>query len=308
MSESGSKCYDDAASACRWYLKPSDVNVANFNELTPRKLAGKIVIKWAECRTVDAKGKCTDEKAKKGLIARDLASTERYVHMPKARLCKPHEGDCSAVLADTVWQVTSTHKPFAYQKPINVGVVKSTQRQFVRVFPNPFDPAKVKSGNYPPTGSWLNGAQMVAMNTQKQDRYWHVHHAMFRDSAFRLKPEWMRAATVTAPSQAKLFIKTTDTSLTLFHPSSETSTGIKTDNGEALFDRVYKDACVLYCESSDGYSGAVEIAPDATSGVATLMLYKWKRPLKSGIKYMGPKCNYSVAAEKTVPLQFLWSQ
>jgi len=326
MSPSGSFCHQDQVSGCSWYLNPRDVTRGNVAALTPQSLKGKFVIKWAECESVDSAGKCDDAKAGKGLIPRNVAlaaaagqkplptpvALEKYVHMPKSKTCKVHEQACAA---EEFWQVRSTHKAYKYGK-IDMAVVRNTVDNFVRVFPNPLEAAKIKSGNYAQSGSWLNGAQLVALNTQKQDRYWHVNDAMFRSSPYRLKPQWMRTPSGQPLPSATLVIQFAESSepanqkLKLFHPSGETNSGksLKSDR-RVTFQSVYPDACFVYAESEGDFVGAMEIAPSYKdlSGIVRLTLTQWDRPAKSGVKYMGPNCTYSVKQQKSVLLRFLWS-
>jgi len=327
ISPTGRSCAV-AGEECKWYLDPKSVDVSNHANLTPQALKGKFIVKWAECARVDRAGVCSDPAAGKGLIPRHIVdaatlpperqpdlsnappSTERFVHMPKSKTCDLHSKACHD--ASIFWQVRSTHHEYKYSN-INMAIVDNAKHNFIRVFPNPLEFAKIKSGNYPQTGSWLHGAQMVSINIQKQDRYWQVNDTMFSHSPCRLKPLWMRTDVKTPPMRQTLALKRLQedgaAQLHFFHPSGETKMGEMMVNNHLVFRNVYPDACIMYVESTDGFEGAVEIPPNrhTLSGIVNLKLTLWNRPKTTGIKYMGPNCAFSSLREMVVPLRFMWS-
>lgn len=322
------------AGDCSWYFNPADITEENRNNLTPETLRGKIIIKWDECREIGKNGKCADKHLTKALIAKPLTSMqdnvvddngnsltvdkERFVHMPKSNSCKLHKSYCSDE-KHQFWNVSSKETPFAYH-PVSLQVLKNTVDNFVRVFPNPFQLDKLKSSNYPQMGSWLNGAQMVAINTQKQDRDWQINFTMFRDTPYRLKPKWMRTKQdIQAHIQTPLVdlmlqfekMPKNAAAFRFYHPSGEAKQPktVSTDR-RILFKEVDPTLVIVYVEVDD-FVGAVEI-PSSTEemiGTTTLSLYRWLRPTVKGIKYMGPNCNYEARQEKCIEhvLRFIWS-
>lgn len=71
---------------------------------------------------------------------------------------------------------------------INKNIVVNSINNFVRVFP---PGTNIASGNYNPVSSWNNGCQLVALNIQKQDKYYFINQEFFRDGPYRLKPSWL---------------------------------------------------------------------------------------------------------------------
>lgn len=334
LSESGAYCHI-ARDGCRWYFNPADVSLQNVAQLSPQALKGKFIIKWEECRSLNEKGdRCDDKHSSKALLARELTtgspqanvavSGERFVHMPKSKSCKLYSDSCNVAASDPAlfWNVSSSEHAFPYGK-VSKTVVLNTMNNFVRLYPNPLKPANLKSSNYSQVGAWLNGVQMAAINTQKQDRYWQVNYEMFRDTPYRLKPQWMRSrqalearfAQGSVPRLRNLVLQfqrplppAEAAQFHFFHPSGESSKAISINSTDGKLVVPFCDPtlAILYVERGE-FVGAIDVPNDECAvGVATLHLYKWSRPPIHGIKYMGPNCNYLKLAEESFSMYYMW--
>lgn len=212
-----------------WYY-PYNKPVVDGNNVTLESLRGKILIKWDQCDALSPSGTCLRDKTfdVSGISENEDAPSDkqkdetygRYVSgkglipPPELKLTiTPTNIDSKVIRVynknNAKWvHFTKTNYPLTKQKVNNTVagemmsiqyneklfierndiIIHSTHKNFIRVFPKG---TELLSNNYPNVICWQNGCQMVAINMQKQDRFYHINQEFFRDGPYRLKQPWL---------------------------------------------------------------------------------------------------------------------
>ncbi len=323
LSKEKSYCHEQE-NGCKWYFDATLVQKDNLVMLSPSALRGKVLVKWEECHVLNKEGtSCGIKGGKKALISQTLIQNvskdekategeEKYIHLAKSK-CNLAKSPCP----NEFWSVTSMHHPFEYEK-ISKTVIFNTIDNFIRIYPSPLS---IASGNYNPIGSWLNGAQMVALNTQKQDKDWHINYCMFKNTAFRLKPLWMRekeALQRFTPLKKTItfFFNAKQDFLVVFHPSGRESKRTRGKGEQSItFEHVDPTIAIFYAEKKDKrgkeqlfWQGAAEVDREKTVGEGKCCLARWERPKEAfGIQFMGPFCSFAPVETLEIPFYYVWS-
>lgn len=222
--------YDPIFEKKSWYY-PYGSRVINGNNIKLSNLRGKILIKWDQCDALSDKSTClrntisdkseiseledapTDEQSiekigsyssgkglipppeyklqtdaqkvgKKTITIYKNPEKKRWIHFTKTNFPLLKE-----IVPDTVeGEMVSVQFSDKRLAVVNQTLIKNTRRNFVRVFPKG---TELLSNNYPNVMGWQNGCQMIAINIQKQDRFYHINNEFFRDTSYRLKQPWL---------------------------------------------------------------------------------------------------------------------
>jgi hypothetical protein len=176
---------------------------------------GLFLIKWAECTN--------DEKCKANRGITPPKKYSKLVHWTHFR--KPAQRkELSQYTNDNA--MSSISIPFVYPNnsddEYRRDMIKSLQTNFVRVFPSPLN---INSANYNILGSFLYGAQMIALNVQRVDEYTILMKEIFKNGCMRLKPAYMLTNEIKLNPLKNISIEISSdvkyTNLSIFHPSGK---------------------------------------------------------------------------------------
>lgn len=163
-----------------------------------KDIKGKVLIKWTE----DHKCKCTESKCEictgKHLFKPKDVKTSHWTHLthhsgPNKTFSyshKSHDKKESTKKSTEESTEESKDKP-PYDKKI-------TNKYFIRIYP---PGGNVLSGNYSFIKYIEDGAQLVALNIQTQDRHTMFQMEFFRNGCLRKKPQWLINQTSEIPTK-----------------------------------------------------------------------------------------------------------
>jgi hypothetical protein len=203
-----------------------DTLIYNFNkpmkDVKLGEVKGLFLIKWGEC--FDEKSCEKNKGIEKPSKCPNLTQCPNLLHWTHLR--KASTKKSIDKYNDTDNATNSISEPFEY--PVDStntkrkDIIKSLQSNFLRIYPSP---TNINSANYNILGSFLYGAQMVALNVQRVDEYTLLMKEIFKGGCMRLKPQYMLADTIVLEPLTNLSITISSnskyTDVSVLHPSGK---------------------------------------------------------------------------------------